>query len=360
MSKDNKYYDILGITEEEKKLPTDDFNKVLKQKYRKLCVQWHPDKCTDESKKEEYEAKFKEIAEAYAVLSDKEKREQYDNGGTNFNPFEGGFGGFSGFEDIFSSMGFGGFSNQRKSTPKGKSIRLTMKVSLKDFFNGADKKIKYKRMECCQHCHGSGAAEGSKVETCPTCGGTSQEYHTNGFVHTMTTCSHCGGLGEIITNPCPHCHGNGIVENEVETTIHIDKGLGNGVQKTSSGLGNAPFRNKGQNGDLIVVLVEDEDDKFERDGNDLYVEMKVPIIDALMGGNYNIETIDGKKLTTKIPQGVPYGNKIRFGGYGMPIYRTNNRGDMYGIITYELPKKLNKEEEELLSKLKDCEHFKND
>lgn len=348
------YYSILGV---DKNATKDE----IKKSYREKSKKWHPDLCRDESKKAEYTEKFQEINEAYQVLSDDNKRAEYDNGGKSAFSGRSPFGDDFDLSDIFNFGGFGGFSkgfNNKNAVKKGQGIRLTVKLTLKELFEGVSKTIRYKRMTVCDECHGSGAAKNAKVETCSHCGGTGIEFLSNGFSQTMRTCTHCHGSGEFISEPCHKCNGNGLMEETHETTIKIPKGLGSGMQLTMKGLGSSPFRNKGENGDLFIVIDEIQDDKFMRDGDDLYIKINVPILDAIMGTSIDISTIDDKKLTTKIPQGVVEGNHIRFNGYGMPIYNSSKRGNMYGIISIVMPKALNDEEKELINNLKEKEHFK--
>lgn len=357
MNERKDYYNILGITEEEKKLKDCEFEKILKNKYRKLCLQFHPDKQqgkTDKEKKES-EDKFKEVSEAYEVLSDSKKRQEYDNPMSGFSGF-GGFGGFDPF-DMMSEFGFGG-GRQRQRVVKGQTMRIVVNVTLEDLFNGVNKKIKYKRQGTCKVCGGSGKNANTRIETCPHCGGTGQMFSQNGFVQTITTCPHCGGQGTKMINPCPHCNGNGLAMEEVEIDVQIPKGVQDGFQMVAQGHGGAPANGNGVFGDLIILIKEIEHSKFERHGNDLYFELEIPIIDALLGCNKEVTTIDGKRLTTKIASLIEEGTQIRFAGKGMPIYERNNQyGAMIGIIRLVMPKALNDEERQLLNDLKTKEHF---
>ena len=361
MEKD--YYKILGITDEEKKLNSEEFKKIVKTKYRSAAKKCHPDLAKNENERKIKEEKFKELAEAYAVLSDDKKRAEYDNpmsGGGNFH-FDG-----ADFSDIFSSFGFGGFENlfggggrRQNTVVKGQGMRIRLEVSLEDVLNGAEKTIKYKRYDKCHSCNGSGKASNTKVETCPHCKGSGKTYKQNGMWQEIRDCPYCNGEGTTYKNPCPSCNGNGLelVENEIK--IQIPKGVTEGFQFAMQGYGHAPKRMEGVYGDLYVVIVEKEHDKFQRNGNDLYVEIKVPIIDAILGCTTEVETIDGKKLSAKIPQGVEDGMQIRFGGYGLPSYEHNNvRGNMIGIIKLVMPKSLTSEERSILENLKGKPNFR--
>lgn len=357
------YYKILGITDEEKKLQGEEFEKILKNKYRKLCLKWHPDKCHDESKKKEYEEKFKEIAEANEVLSDATKRSQYDNPNSGFS-FDG-FGGRNPFDimndfgfDPFDHFGFGGSRKQKNRVVKGQSIRINVPLTLEDIFNGVKKTIKYPCLDTCPDCKGSGMGSNSRIETCPHCGGTGALFQQKGMMQVMTTCPHCGGQGKKIVNPCTKCQGNGVVKSEKQTELNIPKGVGNGDTLTVEGGGNPPIGEKGVNGDLLIVISEVEHPKFVRRGNDLLFEMEVPIVDAILGCKVEVDTIDGKRLSTKLEQGVDSGTNIRFANKGLPIYGTNRFGHMIGVVKTIIPKKLNNREKDLLRQLQEEEHFK--
>lgn len=359
MSEQKDYYKILGITDEEKKLQGADFEKVVKKKYRDLCKQWHPDKWGNkgEEERKKAEEKFKEIAEANSILSDSKKRQEYDNPMSGFSGF-GGFGGFDPF-DMMSEFGFGGRKKQR--VVKGQTMRIVVSVSLEELFEGVTKTIKYKRQGTCKNCGGSGKGPNTRIETCPHCGGTGQMFSQNGFVQTITTCPHCGGQGTKMVNPCPHCQGNGLAVEEVQLDIKIPKGAQDGFQMVAQGQGGAPMNGNGVFGDLVILIKELEHKKFERNGNDLYFDLEIPVIDAILGCNKEVTTIDGKRLTTKISSLIEDGTQIRFGGKGMPIYERNNQfGSMIGIVRLVMPKSLNDEERELLQTLKTKEHFKND
>lgn len=359
------YYGILGITEEEKKLKGDEFEKILKKKYRPLAIKYHPDKNQSKSEEEKKlaEEKFKEISEAYSVLSDAKKREEYDNPMSNFQ--FNGFGGAS-FEDIFNTFNpfgshfdFGEMGGSRNKPNKGQSLRIVVDLTLEDMYNGVKKTIKYDRNGKCKHCNGSGKTSQSREETCTHCGGVGQVFMQNGGWQQISTCQHCKGKGKIITNPCPHCNGIGLNRESNQIEINIPKGVQHGQQILINGEGCAPERGNGQYGDLIVVIREKQHQKYIRDNNDLYFDIEVQIIDAILGCTKTIETIDGKTLSTKIPLGVEDGTKIRFVGKGMPIYnRPNQYGNLYGIIKLVLPKKINDSEKELLKRLKEEENFK--
>ena len=356
------FYSILGITDEEKKLKGSDFEKVLKKKYRKIAIENHPDKNPGNKEAEE---KFKKASEAYSVLNDEKKREEYDNpmtGGANFSS-NFNFNDFN-IDEILKGFGFnpfGGFGRQGQTNVvyRGSNIRLKMKLTLEDMYNGVKKKIKYYRVNECKDCHGKGTTSESKVETCKHCGGTGRLYSNNGFFQTMTTCIHCGGTGKIVKNPCGKCNGKGVVRTEQEVEVNIPKGAFQGMQLSVQGFGNAPEKMNGQFGNLLIDIFDsDEKEKFVREGNDLYIDIEVPVIDAILGCNVVVETINGKKLTAKIPSGTEDGYTLRFKGYGMPKYGSNEYGNMFGEIKLKMPKKLTDKEREDLLKLKESDNFK--
>lgn len=361
MAKD--YYKILGITDEEKKLKGDDFNKVLKKKYRKIAIEKHPDKQTGktDAEKKKAEEEFKEASEAYDTLLN--KREEYDNpkGGFEFNGPN--FNGMD-IDDILKGFGFGGMDfgfSSRKShnvQVKGASIRVPFSLTLEEIYTGVTKKIRYKRLDTCEHCGGSGMTENSRRKTCKTCGGMGMVHSNNGFFAVQKTCPTCGGRGTFIENPCTHCKGIGVVEKTTETEINIPKGMLDGMSMVLTGKGNAPRHNQGTYGDLIINVRTLEHKKFDSKGNDLYFPITVNVIDAILGREITIETIDGKQLTTRIPQGTNHTHKMRFKGYGLPKYNSNNYGDMIGVVNIIMPSELNNKEKEILEKLKEEEHFK--
>jgi molecular chaperone DnaJ len=365
------YYKILGITEDEKKLKGKDFEKVIKPKFRKLAISLHPDKQQGKSEEEKKNAeeKFKEVSEAYEVLSDEKKREEYDNPMSGFN-FQGFSGGNSSFEDIMRGFGFGdmfgGFNpfgnsgrSQQQKVQKGQSMRITLSLSLEDIFNGIKKTLKYKRYDKCPNCGGSGKTDKTIEESCPHCGGVGTIFQRNGMMQMITTCPHCSGSGKIVKHPCSKCGGNGIVETETKVDVDIPKGVCEGMQINMNGYGHAPLKCNGVYGDLYILIKEQDHAKFTRDENDLYFHLKVDVLDAILGCEKTVETIDGKKLTTKVKPCVEDGTMIRFSGKGLPIYNQNGKyGNMIGIIEIKMPKKLNNDEISLLEELKTKENFK--
>lgn len=356
------YYKILNLTEEDRKLPKDEFKNKVKANYRKLAVKFHPDKNPG------HEEEFKEVCEAYGVLSDENKRKEYDNpSSTNFDGSgfanmnmddilrEFGFGN-SGFRGGFSDM-FGGSNARQEVKRKGTSLRVRVGITLEDCNNGCEKKIKYRCYVPCEKCNGTGADGEPSYERCKSCGGTGQNFSQVGSWQRITICNDCGGTGKKLSNPCKECNGKAVKQSERQTTISIPKGAIGGMQMVLSGQGNAPVGGKGACGDLIVDLVEKEHDIFKRQENNIIFNLEIPVIDAILGTERQINTIDDKKLLAKIPSGVEDGYKIRFKGYGLPIYGTKSKGDMIGIVRLKIPKKINAEEAEMLNKLKESENF---
>lgn len=356
MAERKDYYKILGV----KKDATQD---EIRKAYKKLALKWHPDKNQGSKEAEE---KFKEAAEAYEVLSDEKKKAEYDNPHSSFDfHMSGGpdFGGM-GMDDILRHFGFGGMDfgfggNRRESAPqKGTNIRIAFPLTLEEMYNGVTKKIKYNRFELCDHCNGSGKTDKTKEKVCRTCGGSGFVFSQNGFMSMQQTCPSCGGTGKHIENPCPHCGGHGITQKTCIEEIKLDKGLLQGMNMIVQGKGNFPPHGKGTQGDLIISIQAVPNDKFEIDGNDLYFEMELSVVDAILGCTVNVETVDGKKLTAKIPSGTCDGHKLRFKGYGIPMYGTSKSGDMYGIVRINIPKNITSEEKEILLKLKEYDNFK--
>ena len=356
MAERKDYYKILGVN---KDASQDD----IKKAFRKLSIKWHPDK---NQGSKDAEAKFKEIAEAYEVLSDPKKREEYDNPHSNFDfSMSGGpdFGGM-GMDDILRHFGFGGmdfgFGGRRREPRevKGTNIRITMKLTLEEMYNGVTKKIKYNRFEPCESCKGSGKTAETKEKICRTCGGSGFVFSQNGFMSMQQTCPSCGGSGKHIENPCRACGGHGIVQKSCVEEITLEKGLLQGMSIMVQGKGNYAPHGNGVPGDLIIVIQAIPNDKFEFDGNDVYFPIKLNVVDAILGCTIKIDTVNGKQLTAKIPNGTCDGHRLRFKGYGIPIYGTNDSGDMFGIVKISIPKSITKKEEELLKELKEQDHFK--
>ena len=356
MSERKDYYKILGVSK-------DASQDEIRKAYKKLALKWHPDRNQGNKEAEE---KFKEAAESYEILGDEKKRAEYDNPQSSFNFSGPDFGGM-GMDDILRHFGFGsmdfdfgmgGHRHRDDSPKKGSNIRVSMPLTLEDMCNGVTKKIKYNRFELCDHCHGSGKTDKTKEKICRTCGGSGMVFTQSGFMSMKSTCPTCGGSGKQIENPCSHCGGHGIVQKSCVEEIVLGKGLLNGMNIVFSGKGNYPPHGNGVQGDLIVSIQALPNKDFEIDGNDLYFSIELNVVDAILGCTINVKTVDGKVLEAKIPSGTSDGHRLRFRGYGIPIYGSDKRGDMIGIVEIVIPKKITNEEKNLLLELKKQEHFK--
>jgi len=355
------YYKILGVSKDASK---DD----IKKAFRKLSIKYHPDRNQGDKKAEE---KFKEVAEAYEVLGDDEKRKQYDNPASNFDFYASGgpdFGGMNIDEIMKHFGGFGGFGDfdfgeERKPRQVvGTNIQITFPLTLEELFNGVTKKIKYNRFELCDECGGSGLTSNSRKRTCKSCGGTGTVFQSGGFggfnMRMTSTCPQCGGKGYVIENPCKKCNGHGVVQASTEVEIKINKGAADGQIFQFVGLGNFPPHGNGTPGSLLVRVVQKPDEKFERNGDDLYFTIDIPVLKGILGGETTIETIDGKTITAKIPQGTEDGTQLRFKGYGMPLFNSDTRGNMIGVVKLVMPKKLDDNDKKLLGELCEKDNFK--
>ena len=353
------YYEVLDATE-------------IKKAYRKLALKYHPDKNPGDKEAEE---KFKEAAEAYDVLSNEEKRRRYDQfghagvGGAG----QGGFGGgmsmddiFSQFGDIFGSFGgfsgFGGFGGGRSArrVNRGTNLRVKVKMNLQEIATGIEKKIKVKKYVACQHCNGTGAKDGKSYSTCSTCKGSGQVTRVQntilGAMQTTSTCPTCEGEGKIINEKCTFCNGEGVLMSEEVISINIPAGVGEGMQLSLSGKGNAARRG-GVNGDLIVLIEEEEHPELVRDGNDLLYNVFIGYPEAVLGETVEIPTIEGK-VKVKIEAGTQPGKILRLRGKGLPDVNGYGKGDLLAKVNVWIPKNLSKDEKKLVEKMKEAEGFK--
>ena len=377
MAEKRDYYEVLGVN----KSSTPD---EIKSAYRKAALKWHPDKWVNgtDAEKKTAEENFKEASEAYSVLSDENKKARYDRYG--FAGMDGGSasggGGFSGFgdfdlNDILNSVfgrgfdfggGFSGFSGfggggNRSGTVKqrGSNIRVKVKLNLQEIAHGVKKKIKVSKYVACTHCHGSGSEDGS-TETCPTCHGRGQVVQTvNSFfgqMQTASVCPTCGGQGTVIKKKCTHCGGEGIMKGDEIIDIDIPAGVGEGMQLTVRGKGNAGPHN-GVNGDLLVLIEEEPHPDFERDESTLIYNLFITIPEAIMGTQAEVPTVDGK-VRVKIAPGTQSGKVLRLRGKGLPILNGYGSGDMLVNVNVWVPKKVSKKEEELLQPLAQSDNFK--
>jgi len=348
------YYEILSVG----KTATDT---EIKAAYRKLAIQHHPDKNPDDHTAEE---KFKEAAEAYAVLSDAQKRAAYDrfgHQGVGAGAGGAGFGGagFSNIEDIFDIFGFGDmFGGQsrgsgRSAAQRGSDLRYDLEISLEEAATGKDEKLRIPRLEKCDECDGKGAEKGSQPQNCVTCQGSGQTRYQQGFFTVMRTCSTCGGKGQIIKNPCKKCKGAGRVEKEKTLEVKIPAGVETGSRLRVTGEGEGGAQG-GQAGDLYVVIHVAEHEIFERQGANLYSAVPVTFAQAALGAEIKVRTLDGEE-DLKIPAGTQTGTVFRIKSKGMPALGGRGRGDLFVAATIITPKNLTKEQRKLLEQLAEVE-----
>jgi len=359
------YYEILEVSKNAT-------SEEIKKAYRKKAIQFHPDKNPDDKSAED---KFKEAAEAYEVLSDVNKKLRYDQyghagvGGASGGGFGGGGGMsmddiFSHFGDVFGGGGsFGGFSGfgggSRQRVNKGSNLRVKVSLTLNEILNGVEKKIKVKKYIPCSHCAGSGAEGGASHSTCSTCRGSGQVTKISntilGQMQTASTCPTCGGEGKIITNKCRHCAGEGIERDEEVISINIPAGVEEGMQLSVSGKGNAARRG-GMNGDLLVLIHEEEHNELVRDGRDLLYNLFVSIPEASLGAAVEIPTLEGR-VKVKIEQGTQPGKVLRLRGKGLPEVNSYGRGDLLVKINVWIPKDLSRDEKKMMEKMAESDSF---
>lgn len=345
MSQD--YYEILGVER-----GADDA--TIKKAYRKLAMKYHPDRNPDNKEAEE---KFKEIGEAYEVLSDADKRAAYDrmgheafkNGGMGGPGGGGGFGGFTDPMDIFAQMfggGFGGFGGmgggpRRQADPRrpGSDLRYDLDITLEEAAKGCDKTLEIERLVPCNKCDATGSKDGrSGFKQCPTCHGTGVVTRQSGFFVQQSTCPTCRGAGQTISNPCSHCHGEGRIHKDVQITLHVPAGVNTGTKLRSSGNGDAGVHG-GETGDLYVFIEVKPHDIFTREGADLHCTLPVPFPEAALGGVLTVPTLNGP-TKLKLPAGTGSGTIFRLRDQGMPRLKGSGRGDLMVEVQVETPTKL--------------------
>ena len=353
------FYDVLGV---QKNASPEE----LKSAYRKLAVKYHPDKNPGDKSAED---KFKEASEAYGILSDQEKKQNYDNFG--HAAFEGGggrqgggFGGFGGadfsdiFEDFFGDFGGGGRSNSRRnSSNRGSDLRYDLSISLEEAFEGKKQDIKFSTTEKCNTCKGNGSRPGSSPDRCSTCGGNGKVRSNQGFFTVQQTCPQCAGSGEEITDPCTNCNGLGSKQTSKKLSVTIPKGVDDGTRIRLAGKGEAGTKG-GTSGDLYLFINVHSHDLFKRSDENLFFEFPISIADAALGTTIEIPTIDGGRAKIKIPDGTQSGKQFRLKGKGMPYIRGSGNGDLYVQVNTEVPISLNKAQKELLEKFREIENEK--
>lgn len=360
MSTKRDYYESLGVSKEA------DASEI-KKAYRKLAMKYHPDRNPGDKEAEE---KFKEISEAYEVLSDETKRRNYDqfgHDGVNGQGF-GGFGGqgqgFGGFEDMFGDIfgdmfggGFGSSRARRRGPQRGADIRHSITITFEEAAFGKKASIKVNRSEECEECNGTGAKPGTSKKTCPTCNGTGEVRSVQrtpfGNIASSRTCSECDGTGEVIETPCSKCHGRG--SNRKVKTIEVDipAGIDDGQMIKLSGQGEVGEKGAPR-GDLYLIVNVKPHSLFTREGNDIHFEMPITFVQAALGDEIEVPTLDGK-VQYKIPEGTQTGTVFRLKEKGIPRLRGKSRGDQYVKVTVEIPKKLNDKQKDLLREFaKEC------
>ena len=375
MAEKRDYYEVLGVA---KSASADE----IKSAYRKAAIKWHPDKWVDgtDAEKKTAEEKFKEASEAYSVLSDPDKKARYDQFG--FAGVEGSAGpdfsqGFGSLNDLlnnlfggafggaFSGGGFGGFSGfgfgggqSRPATPRGRDIRVRVKLSLQEIADGCEKEISIERNRPCPDCEGKGTKNASDVKTCPSCKGSGQVQHSVNTLFgrsiTMSTCPQCQGSGKVVTNPCRNCSGTGLVRRKETVKIKIPAGLEEGMQLTVHGEGHSA--RGGVNGDLLVLIEEIGDSQIRREGQNLFYSHIISVTDAMLGCEINVPTVGGSEKV-KLDPGTQSGSVVRLRGKGLPSVNSYARGDMYVKILVWIPRKLSKDERKAIEGMRSSGSF---
>lgn len=349
------YYEILGVARE---ADAD----TIKKAYRKAAMQFHPDKNPDNK---EAEDKFKEAARAYEVLSNAEMRARYDRFGHQGVDGAAGRGGphFQDVGDIFEAFGdiFGDFFGQGQgagggrqkrggnSPGRGADLRYVMEIELKDVITGINNPIEFQCEDNCKDCQGSGAQPGTLIETCPGCGGRGQVVRSQGFFSMATTCPQCRGQGTTVKSPCKTCRGRGRNTVARKLLVKVPAGVDSGTQLRLTGEGESGVRG-GPAGDLFIELRVRPDRRFERDGEELYAQLEIGYLQALLGGELEVETLRGKK-TLQIPKACQYAQQVKLAGEGLPSLRGSRVGDLIYVLKIVMPKKLGKDEEKLLRQI---------
>ena len=380
MEEKRDYYEVLGV---DRNATADD----IKSAYRKMALKWHPDRWVNgtDAEKKTAEENFKEASEAYSVLSDPDKKARYDRfgqaglGGDGAPDFSGGFGNLNDIlNELFGNGGFGGFSGfggfggfgggqrggAQQRVMRGRDIRTRVRLTLEEIATGVEKEVTIERNEQCPDCGGKGAVNASDVKTCPVCHGTGQEQRvTNGFFGqtiTYTTCSRCGGEGQVVSNPCRNCGGTGLVRKRVSVKVRIPAGVEDGMQLTLKGEGHAA-KAGGINGDLLVVIEQIPHQELKREGKNLFYSKIISVTDAILGTEVSIPCLDGN-YKIKVEPGTQSGTVVRLRGRGLPAVKGygSGTGDLYVKYLVWIPKKLKSNEKSALESIRSSDSFKPD
>ena len=380
MAEKRDYYEVLGV---DRNATADD----IKSAYRKMALKWHPDRWVNgtDAEKKTAEENFKEASEAYSVLSDPDKKARYDRfgqaglGGDGAPDFSGGFGNLNDIlNELFGNGGFGGFSGfggfggfgggqrggAQQRVMRGRDIRTRVRLTLEEIVTGVEKEVTIERNEQCPDCGGKGAVNASDVKTCPVCHGTGQEQRvTNGFFGqtiTYTTCSRCGGEGQVVSNPCRNCGGTGLVRKRVSVKVRIPAGVEDGMQLTLKGEGHAA-KAGGINGDLLVVIEQIPHQELKREGKNLFYSKIISVTDAILGTEVSIPCLDGN-YKIKVEPGTQSGTVVRLRGRGLPAVKGygSGTGDLYVKYLVWIPKKLKSNEKSALESMRSSDSFKPD
>lgn len=352
------YYEILGVN---KGASSDE----IKKSFRKLAMQYHPDRNPGDSGAE---AKFKEINEAYEILKDDQKRAAYDRfghqafsgGSGGGNPFGGGFnfdfgGGAGGFADIFSevfSEFMGGGRGRRQSyAQRGQDVRYNLSITLEEAFGGIEKEITIPSTETCEKCHGHGTKDGSEAPICPHCGGSGKVRMQQGFFVVEQSCPHCKGAGRLVKETCSECKGKGFINKQKTIKVKIPAGIEDDTRMRVAGGGEAGIRG-GENGDLYVFITVKQHKLYERDGANLYTRIPISMCCAALGGKVDIPSIDGSKIELKIDAGSQSDQVVKIKGQGMTFVRSDRRGDLFVKLRVETPVNLSARQKELLEEFR--------
>jgi molecular chaperone DnaJ len=346
------YYEVLGVNRSAS-------DEEIKKSYRKLAMKYHPDRLSglSDSEKKSAENSFKEVQEAYSVLSDPQKKQMYEQfghagvSGNAAGPDPRGFSG-GGFEDIFEAFGdiFGnntGARGGRSSQMRGRDLELQIEISLSESALGCEKPVSFRRTESCHDCNGSGTKSNSQTISCKTCNGKGQVRYAQGFFSVQQTCPDCRGQGKTIKDPCPDCRGSGLIQQQKTLSVSIPAGIDHGSTLRMNGEGEAGL-NGATNGDLYIHVAIKPHQFFERKGKDLHCEIPINIITATLGGEVDVPTLTGKSVTLNVPEGTQSNSILRIRDKGVKSLRSSSYGDLYCHIVLEIPIKLTNTQKDLL------------